>query len=549
MTELLTRKGVYRAGEEMPLRIRVGDTQADMVEITLWRLSAICRTLRYAVTGPEMDITLPPVSETDICLGVEATLLQNGAAVGSAFTGVNVGGNVVRYGFLCDFSTADGDDNADVEALAAYHIDHVQFYDWSYRHDTLVAPTDEYTDMMGKHNSLPVIRQKIAACHDRGMLAMAYGAVYAASRSFWEAHRAWGLYAGMERPMVFIDTFYYMNPESPWRDHLFAQYRDAVERVGFDGVHMDTYGEPKRALNQAGQCLSLEQSLPVLINGATDAMLAGGHTPHLIFNNVGCWPVEATRRLPQDAVYQELWPPMNRLRHLRQAVRMAEPGGQPVVLAAYPAPFRTDTPIRALTGERILSFAIALLGATQLFLGEKDAVVTQGYYADYTTLTVEQRRVVKAYQDFFVRYQELLFDCSLRDVSLTHSGWDNQEYRCDTPFSVDGEAGLLWLTFRESDQRKMIGMINLCGCKNDEWNVGKETPETQRDIRFHLLSCYPVKTAWWATPDDGMATPHALECRNVECALGWDVTFTVPQLQVAALVWLDQTVPDGTAEG
>ena len=51
----------------------------------------------------------------------------------------------------------------------------------------------------------------------------------------------------------------------------------------------------------------------------------------------------------------------------------------PVVLAAYPAPFRTDTrSVHYVVA--FLSFAIALLGATQLFLGEENAVVTQGYY-------------------------------------------------------------------------------------------------------------------------------------------------------------------------
>ncbi len=38
--------------------------------------------------------------------------------------------------------------------------------------------------MMGKRNSLTVIRRKIAACHARGMRALGYGAVYAASEAF-----------------------------------------------------------------------------------------------------------------------------------------------------------------------------------------------------------------------------------------------------------------------------------------------------------------------------------------------------------------------------
>ena len=38
-----------------------------------------------------------------------------------------------------------------------------------------------------------------------------------------------------------INTFYYMDIDSPWRDHLIHEYQRAVTEVGFDGIHMDTY--------------------------------------------------------------------------------------------------------------------------------------------------------------------------------------------------------------------------------------------------------------------------------------------------------------------
>ena len=367
---------------------------------------------------------------------------------------------------------------------------------------------------------------------------MAYGAVYAASRSFWESHRNWGLYAGANRPMVFIGTFYYMDMDSPWREHLIQQYVEAVERVGFDGIHMDSYGEPKHALSASGEMRDMEHLFSSLIADADEGMRKAGHTPHLIFNNVGAWPVEATRDQPQDAVYMELWPPMDGLRHLREAVRLAEPANKPVVLAAYPTPFRTETPQRALYGELMASFAIALCGATQLFLGEKDAVVTQGYYADYTRLTDWQAEKIKAYQDFFVRYQELLFDRTLKSVSLTHSGWDNQEYRCNIPFSIEGDPDELWLTFREEGERKLIGLINLCGCDNDCWNRGKEKPIQQENITLHVLMMKQVQTAWLATPDEGLGTARALECHCSDVDLGVDVEIVIPRLDICALLWL-----------
>lgn len=532
MTELVTLMGRYQRNDPVTLALHLAeDVCADSILLTIIRLDEVIATHTLRLQGRVTPITLRPMDTGSY--GVDGVLLSGETQMGSVSTAVNIGGSVVRYGFLSDFLL---EDDEDVRILAKYHIDHVQFYDWSYRHDTLVSQTNDYSDMMGKRNSLQVIRQKIAACHAHGMMAMAYGAVYAASKSFWETHRDWGLYAADHMPMVFIDTFYYMDIQSPWREHLFAQYVDAVSRLGFDGIHMDTYGEPKNALAADGTKRSLEAGLPALIRDAANAIQNAGHTPHLILNNVGAWPVQATCREPQDAVYMELWPPMDRYRHLRQAIQWAGDAQKPIVLAAYPAPFRTDTPERALYSELLLSFAIALGGATQLFLGEGNAVVTQGYYADYTQLVAWQEEKIKAYQDFFVRYEALLFDASLKDVSLTHCGGDNQEYACDMPYSLEGDGGKLWLTLREGEGRRLIGLINLCG-NDDAWNTGKASPNVLENIQIRILTQQCTQTIWFATPDDGMGSPKQLPHTERPTALGIEVAFTVPYLTCAALIW------------
>jgi dextranase len=535
MMELSTCKGLYSPDDPITLSLDCGGVIADMAEICITRLEKTVGRYWVPVNRECIKIELSAMGEDGACYGVEAWLFLERNKVGSASTAVNVGGDVVRYGFLSDFQP---EDDTDITCMAKYHIDHVQFYDWSYRHDTLVSPTQEFSDMMGKENSLPVIRQKIAACHDRSMLAMAYGAVYAASREFWETHRSWGLYNADFQPMRFISVFYYMDIESPWREHLFGQYLDAIRRVGFDGIHMDTYGEPKRALSSQGETRELDTALPKLVGDADTFLRKAGVKPHLIFNNVGGWSVQLIRQEPQDAVYMELWPPMDRLRHIQQAVSLAQPSEKPIVLAAYPAAFRTESPERALYGEMILSFAIALCGATQLFLGEQDAVVTQGYYAHHVRLNSWQTEKIKAYQDFFVRYQELLFDRRMRDVSLTHSGGDNKEYTCDMPFSVEAEPGKLWLTFRECGAKKLIGLINLVNETDDHWNQGKGKPDMQENIVLHVLMLHPVENAWYATPDEQHGAAQKLNCSCMQTDIGIDVAICIPKLNCCGLLWL-----------
>ena len=529
MNELSACQGRY--AENKPIRLFLKqDFNADRADWYISHLEKEVSSGSLPVIRPEEELILPPLAEGGY--GVEVTLYRKGNPVTRLSTAVNVGGSIVRYGFLCDFSESKSES---VSELAKYHITHVQFYDWSWRHDSLVAPQDEYLDMMGKHNSLPVIRQRIADCHQRGMIAMAYGAVYAACREFRDAHPSWGLFGAAGQPLVFINTFYYMDIDSPWRDHLIREYRKAITEVGFDGIHMDTYGEPKTAFTSDGEKRFLMNSFPAMINDTAAVMKSSGIRPHLIFNNVGAWPVEQTRDCPQDAVYMELWPPMDRYRHLRTAVQQA--GDHPVVLAAYPAAFRTDEPDRALYSQLLLSFAIALQGATQLFIGEKNAVVTQGYYADYTKLTKEQITRIRAYEDFVVRYGDLLYDRSLKDVTCTHFGGDNAEYRLDAPCSVDGDPDSIWITIRENEKHKLIGLINLVGVQDDHWNMGKDMPAPQHNIVLRVL-VDRKPSVWYASPDQGSSNPQPLQYTVSPHPYGLEISFEIPSLFCCGLIWI-----------
>ena len=66
---------------------------------------------------------------------------------------------LLRYGFLSDFTEKDRDNGA-LEWLLKCHINLIQFYDWSYRHDSLVAPQEDYHDMMGKEISGSTVKAK-----------------------------------------------------------------------------------------------------------------------------------------------------------------------------------------------------------------------------------------------------------------------------------------------------------------------------------------------------------------------------------------------------
>jgi dextranase len=541
--DLYPVKGQYAPGEPVALILETPPDYADTVQVSCWHLVQCVYESSYPITGMITEITLHGFSQNFLGLGIEAKLIKDGTLQTTLSTAADVSkpGHVVRYGFLSSFVEEDMEDR-DAASMAKYHINLVQFYDWSYRHDHLVAETDEYRDMMGKRNFLPCVRYKIEACHRHGMGAMAYGAVYAASREFWEAHRDWGLYTLPGKPLVFIDTFYFMNigRACPWHDHIIRQYGEAIGKVGFDGIHMDTYGYPKIALDASGEVCDLKEQLPELIEDTGNQLAANGLKPRLIFNNVGAWPVEATMHTHQEAVYMEVWPPYERLYHLKELILKALPAGKPVVLAAYLVPFRLEKKERALYCALIASFVIAANGATQIFLGEENGVLTQGYYADHSILTPWQIRRIRDYQDFFVRYQELLFNRELKDVTMTHCCWDNMEYLCDTPFSAYGEPDKLWLMIRESTDTKLVAMVNLCGNSEDYWNRGKEKPTTLYGITFHILIIGNVQHVFYAAPDLNRGNAVSLPFAVKESDRGHVLTVTVPSLEIGGLLWFQE---------
>ncbi len=549
--DFFPEKAQYLTGE--PVRL-IAEIEGNLptgctAELKITRIDKIIFSMQQVATSNTLDFDCTNFSETFAGFGAELSILQNGVELQSVSTAFDVVGKhskVIRYGFLSDFETKDSGFD-DVESLRKYHINMVQFYDWSYRHDDLVAPTGYYADMMGRYVDLNVVKEKIAACRKNGMKSLGYGAVYAASKDFYTEHPDWGLYTSAGDPLIFIDTFYIMNVERncPWHNHIISEYAKAVSQVGFDGIHMDTYGFPKTAYakhEHQNELIKLDEQYPYLIEDTKNELNKINSDNDLIFNNVGNWPVKSVAQSPQDAVYIEVWEPYTRYSQIKQIILDAKKAcnnNKSVILAAYLAPFRTDTPQRAINAALLLTAAIAANGASHLLLGEKNAVLTQGYYVDHSFLTDKQSFSIRKYYDFLVRYMELLYDNTLQDVSFTHIGWDNTEYTCiNKSWSADARPDTLWLTLTENRSYKCIHMINLLGCENDEWNRGKETPTIQHDIQFRVQLDMQIEGIFLASPDVNNCRSEKLNHTIVKTDRGMVAEFSVPSVLYWSVVYI-----------
>jgi len=547
--EIYPVKAQYLTNEDVLIHLTLDDVPAEQIIITIYRLEQITSEVAFQDISQSTDFSIGRFSDIFAGYGVIARVTAGGVSsfLSTAFDVVDDPKRSLRYGFLSDFTSADKDNGA-VEALRKYHINMVQFYDWSYRHDSLVSEELEYTDMMGKRINAEAVRSKIRRGKELGIYSIAYGAIYAASKAFYDAHPDWGLYNSNQDPFVFIDVFYIMNiaADSPWRPHLFKQYQDAVQRMGFSGIHMDTYGFPKTAyshLTDKPEFIRLDEEFPTLINEACAALKEVSDDPYLIFNNVGNWPVYATAECAQDAVYVEVWNPYDRYEHIAQIIREARlycGSEKPIILAAYLKPFQeADQYEGAAEAAYILTAAIVSQGAYHLLIGERDSVLTQGYYSDYTSLRPREAARMRGYYDFMIRYLELFYDPALKNVSMTHMGWDNYEYACSShPISACGESGKIWAVLRESDTVKLISLINLCGCTDDYWNREKPRPNRQDDIQFSVQVDLDVTGVYTASPDKDFGTARELQFSQYSTAKGKFVKFSLPELSVWSVIWI-----------
>ncbi len=562
LLDIYSEKVQYLDDEPIKIIFEFTEMTGNEIELSVWHLNSLVLSICQPIIDMEDSavkichasqageqihqgvITLPTLPAGGY--GIQFKIGRDGVwsnQIGTAVPVVthNSEKQILRYGFLSDFDQEDMDDE-DICSLRKFHINLIQYYDWSYRPHQLVGTASNYQDLMGKSISKNVLVHKIDCAKALGMRSIAYGAVYAAANDFLADHPDWGLLDHSSKPIRFIDCFCIMDISRgcPWHEYIIDQYKQSIMKLDFDGIHMDTYGHPKWAISPSHgkKTIYLEDHLDLLINDVRDCLNPVKPDATLIFNNVGNWPIEKTATAQQDCVYIEVWPPYERYHHISQLIIDGKKfsGGKPVILAAYLAPFRTGTASGAQYAALLLTAIIFGHGGTHLLLGEKDGVLTQGYYVDHSLLNPLQSHSLRKYYDFGVQYQDLLYDNELLDVTMTHSFWDNVEYRCtNVPWSPYGESGKLYLTIRQKPKWRTISMVNLCGCSDDYWNTDKERPLQLENVIFEVMLDGSCPSVWLASPDDD-GQPLSLPCQLFETEKGLFARIIVPKIEIWALL-------------
>ena len=439
-----------------------------------------------------------------------------------------------RYGFLTDFAPERADAEQTMQWLTAYHVNGLQFYDWMYRHDRLLPPADLFDDPLGRRLSLATVRQLIAAAQGRNIAALAYAAIYAASLPFFRQHPDWALFDAEGQPIPFGDDFLMiMNPapDSPWSEHLRGQLTEALEKTGFDGIHLDQYGDPQAGYDADGNRVDLAEVIPQVINLVKERAVMARPDTAVVFNCVGNWPVDKAAQSQQDFVYIEVWPPKNLYRDLHQLIVEAQAlsGGRPVVLAAYIDPDRERN-------VRLADAVILASGGSHIELGEPGGMLADPYFPHYRAMSDPLARVIRRTYDFAVRYENIL---ALNTCDAT-SAFEGKVIIEGVSTEAQRSHNKIWPIVREGDDAIALSLINLLELSSPEWNSELlADPPLQEDLVVRVYVERPVRRVWWATPDDSDPAGRVLAFSTGRDSGGPYVTFRLPSLAYWDLVVLE----------
>ncbi len=460
--------------------------------------------LRPGRTRRRFRIMLPTVPRHGY--GLRLTLERGGAALACGTCAVEALAGwweSPRHAVLTDFRASRWM-AATVRRFAPWHVTVVQFYDWMYRHYRYASPHDgTFRDALGRRVSPAAVREGVRSCHQSGIAALAYGSVYGAEREYVDAHPDERVFDEAGVPLSLGDTFFLtdLRPRSPWRRRLLREYAGACRDFGFDGVHMDTYGQPHHAVTADGTRFRFEDLYPGLIEEAA-GRLASRAGRRVLFNCVAGYPLDAVARSPAAALYLELWPPAVRYRDVVAWIEHARRVGanRAIVIAAYISALRDSwaVPDQRPGAEEaviLLSSVIAAGGGYHQILAEDGRALVEGYYPAALALSQSSARELRSAWRFGARYLHLLSEPQLSPAPCDGIELRDAQGR-PIPVSPQPDAGHVWLrAARTPKGLRVLSLVDLRDQRDDRWDAVRQRPATVTGWRIRLPGFRPPLVA------------------------------------------------------
>jgi dextranase len=427
-------------------------------------------------------------------------------------------------GFVTSFGAAD---RAEVLAwLRDLRCTVVQIYDWMDSYSIPLASEDGYQDPLGRPIRRDDLCDLIKGITELGAVAQAYAPVIAADADVADAHPEWRLFRNDGSPQSLGDLLEIMNPGAPgWQRHWIDQYSAAVTALGFTGLHLDTYGYPRAALDSNGSPVDMAPAYASFIDEVRRAL--PGVT--MSFNQVNGVPRSLEPPSSPSFRYVEVWPPNTQWRHLdallQRSAGSSSPHGDTV--AIYPPVWANDGDDALRTA--VLSQAVlTTLGANALVWGDRRGALCHPYYVNHHDLSPDHARRVLQWHLFGLRVRDLFksgVDTSWYELSDENAALNVTDTHSVSPEPVGGS---LYARVRRCVGWIVVSLMDLTGSRDGSWS-STTAAGTGRDVDVSVLVERPDH--WSAEVavlgrSEGRFTP--LDITNVAMREGRGLRLRVP---------------------
>jgi dextranase len=568
-----TDRARYRPGETAVITVAfnnaTGAAWAGTVTLQVWHRGTLAHIARQEAgpvpNGQTAEIsfnwTTPPLDYRGYFVEVNANGVDHTA------TAIDVSSDWTRfprYGYVTEFY--DGQSAAQSAALIAqlaedYHLNSLQFYDWMWRHEQVIRQirpgviADPWVDWRGASISFEVLQDLIAAGHARSVACLPYFQIYGARENYSVisgVSAAWGIYAmpnGTQQHTHDLNGaagiwMYLFDPANlNWQNHLVAEFSDAVEMLGFDGIHLDQLGYRDPVYDYWGGTVDLASGaafrqmldrarshLDGLETQVTPALGRLALTFNLAGGTAGGWGMPAVvNAAPHDFLYGEVWDNETYagvLDFITWARGAADQ--KALVLAAYLNYYDSLTQFDE-PSVRLADAVFSVAGAHHIELGDGSHMLAHEFFPSTAKLpSPALLTALKDYYRFITAYENLLFDRNLQGVD----GGGQWLSIAGASVSSTPVGGAVWAVRRRLEDYDVLHLVNLCG-NDSAWRnpANVPTPRTNLAVTYRLGAATNVAEVRLASPDSDGGAAQTLSFQTGADAIGPYVSFTVPQLQ------------------
>jgi dextranase len=373
-------------------------------------------------------------------------------------------------GFVTSFD--DGSRDEVLAWLRDLRCTVVQVYDWMESYSRALSTSDRYEDPLGRPIERAALEKLILGIKKAGAVAQAYAPVLAAGKDVAAEHEEWRLFRNDGAPETLGDLLEIMDPgNGEWQRRWIDNYGAAMNALGFDGLHLDSYGYPRNAKNLHGGDVEMVEGYASFVAAVREAR------PHdvLSFNQVNGVPRDFEPPSSPSFRYVEVWPPNDRWRHLEGLLQRSTGRGQRHgdTLAIYPPVWdvERDSALRTC----VLSEAVTtIIGANALIWGDANGALSHPYYVNHQTLTESERAVALEWHRFALRTRDLFridtdtswYELSDENASVTVS-WAGES-------SPEPVGGSLFARVFRGDGVIVVSLLDLSGSEKGSWLSGTD---------------------------------------------------------------------------